>query len=297
MKHLFIINPVAGKGKATNFIEKIEKHFKDKEETYVIELTKEQGHATTITKEYVTADQWRVYSIGGDGTLNEVLNGLAGSSSALGIIPAGSGNDYFRSLDTENDEHLLERTIQGSIKKCSMGLVNNRYFLNVASAGIDAEVVHNARKFKKLPFLNGQGAYILGIFYTVFNYQSFKSKMSLNDQTYHKSTLLLAVANGRYYGGGMKIAPRANIYSKDFEIYHIDEAKPLRILKLFPTLIRGAHETLREVQSYQTNKLTISSKNGFMLNIDGEIEKVERAKFSLIHNGVNIIVPVDSTPI
>lgn len=291
MKHLFIINPVAGKGNAGKFIEKIEKYFKDREDHYVIELTKGQGHATNITKEYVNGDQWRVYSIGGDGTLNEVLNGLAGSSSSLGVIPAGSGNDYFRSLDIKNDEQLLTRTIEGSIRKCSMGLVNKRYFLNVASAGIDAEVVHNARKFKKLPFLNGQGAYILGIFYTVFNYRSFKSKISFNNQTHHKSTLLLAVANGRYYGGGMKIAPRADIYSRDFEIYHIDEAKPLRIIKLFPTLIRGAHDTLREVQNYRSDKLSIYCKSGFMLNIDGEIEKVERANFSLIKDGVNIIVP------
>jgi len=221
-----------------------------------------------------------------------VLNGLACSNSALGVIPAGSGNDYFRSLDTENDEDLLTRTIEGTIKKCSMGQVNKRYFLNVASAGIDAEVVYNARQFKKLPFLNGQGAYILGIFYTVFKYKSFKSKITFNDQTHHKSTLLIAVANGKYYGGGMKIAPRANIYSKEFELYHIDEAKPLRILKLFPTLIRGAHETLREVQSYQTYKISIYSKTGFMLNIDGEIERVERADFSLIKDGVHIIIPV-----
>lgn len=291
MKHLFIINPVAGKGNAGKFIDRIEKYFKDKEDIYKIELTESQGHATNIAKKYVSVDQWRVYSVGGDGTLNEVLNGLAGSNSSLGVIPAGSGNDYFRSLDSQNDEHLLARTIEGSIRKCSLGLVNKRYFLNVASAGIDAEVVHNARKFKKLPFLNGQGAYILGIFYTVFNYKSFKSKITFNEQTHHKSTLLLAVANGRYYGGGMKIAPRADIYSKDFEIYHIDEAKPLRIINLFPTLIRGAHDTLREVQSYQSNKISLYSKEGFMLNIDGEIERVERATFSLVEEGVNIIVP------
>jgi YegS/Rv2252/BmrU family lipid kinase len=291
MKHLFIINPVAGKGNASKFIDKIERYFEDKEDTYVIELTKKQGHATTITMEYVKNGDWRVYSIGGDGTLNEVLNGLAGSNSSIGVIPAGSGNDYFRSLDTKNDERLLTRTIEGSIKKCSMGKVNKRYFLNVASVGIDAEVVYNSRRFKKLPFLNGQGAYILGIFYTVFRYRSFKSKITFNNQTHHKRTLLLAVANGRYYGGGMKIAPLADIYSKDFEIYHIDEAKPLRIIKLFPTLIRGAHGTLREVQNYQSDKVSLSSKEGFMLNVDGEIERVSKADFSLIHNGVNIIVP------
>ena len=291
MKHLFIINPVAGKGHANKYIKEIEDYFKDKQETYAIELTKEPGHATKIAKEHVKNQDWRIYSIGGDGTLNEILNGMVGSQSALGVIPAGSGNDFFRSLDAVQDSTLIKRTIEGQVKKCSLGQVNKRYFLNVASAGIDAEVVYNARQFKKLPFLNGQGAYILGIFYTVFKYKSFNSKITLNDKIHHNSTLLLAMANGRYYGGGMKIAPRADIYSKSFEVYHIDEAKPLRIIKLFPTLIRGAHDTLKEVQSYQTSKLSIYSKEGFMLNVDGEIERVERANFSLIEEGVNIIVP------
>lgn len=294
-KHLFIINPVAGKGHADKYIKLIHKYFENSQDQYTIELTHAPGHATNIAKEYSNdEDNLRIYSIGGDGTLNEILNGLVNSNNMLGVIPAGSGNDFYRSLDSGNDENILSRTIEGNIKKCSLGKVNERYFLNVASAGIDAEIVHNSRRFKKIPFLNGQGAYILGIFYTVFKYRSFKSRITINNEAHHKTTLLIAVANGRYYGGGMNIAPQANIFTKDFEIYHVDEAKPLRIIKLFPTLIRGEHETLKEVNHYSSDKLSLYSQNGFMLNIDGEIERVNRADFSLIEKGINIIIPSNS---
>lgn len=292
MQHLFIINPIAGKGHAKKHEKDIHEYFKDKDTLYYIEFTKYPGHATIITKDYTQKNDLRVYSIGGDGTLNEVLNGLVGSKSSLGVIPAGSGNDFFRSITTDTMKNILKRTIEGTTKRSSLGLVNGRYFLNVASTGIDAEIVHNARRFKKLPILGGQGAYILGIFYTVFNYKSFKSKININGQEHDKSTLLLAVANGKYYGGGMKIAPSANIFTNSFEIYHIDEAKPLRIIKLFPTLIKGKHDSLKEVQNYITNKLSIHSDQSFMLNIDGEIEGVKKAEFSLIEDGIDIIVPL-----
>ncbi|MDD2371105.1 MAG: diacylglycerol kinase family lipid kinase [Firmicutes bacterium] len=292
MKHLFIINPVAGKGHSEKYKKDIQDYFKDKRDTYSIEITQSPGHATTLTKEYVRNSNWRVYSIGGDGTLNEVLNGLVGSGSSLGVIPSGSGNDFFRSLNSSNNIDILKNTIEGKETKCSLGKVNDRYFLNVASAGIDAEIVHNSRRFKKLPFLGGQGAYILGIFYTVFKYRSFKSKLTLNDQVYHNSTLLVAMANGRYYGGGMNIAPRADIFSKDFEVYHIDAAKPLRIIKLFPTLIKGKHDSLKEVKNYISNKVSLHCDDSFLLNVDGEIERVNTANFSLIEEGVNIIIPL-----
>lgn len=294
MNHLFIINPAAGKGKGVKYAEAIRNYFKHRNEPYYIEFTKGPGDASRIAKDYVSTDHYRVYSIGGDGTLNEVLNGIVNSSSSLAIIPSGSGNDFFRNLDDVLDESLLTRTIHGTEKFIDIGKVNDRYFINVASAGIDAEVVFNANRFKKLPLFNGMVAYVAGVFYTVFKYKSFNSTVTIDHVNYDKETLLLAVANGKYYGGGMKIAPSANIDNGYLDIYHIDKANPFRILKLFPLLIKGRHESIKEVTYFKSKNVKISSDLGFLLNIDGEISKVREATFGIISHGIKLVVPSKS---
>lgn len=294
MNHLFIINPAAGKGKGVKYPEVIREYFKHSKEPYYIEFTKGPGDASKIVKKYVSTDNYRVYSIGGDGTSNEVLNGIVNSSSSLAIIPSGSGNDFFRNIDDTLDESLLYRTIHGTEKYIDIGKVNDRYFLNVASAGIDAEVVLNSNRFKRMPLFNGLSAYVAGVFYTVFKYKSFNSTIKIDNVKYYKETLLLAVANGKYYGGGMKIAPSAKIDNGYLDIYHIDKANPYRILLLFPLLIKGRHESIKEVTYYKSKNVKISSEEGFLLNIDGEISKVREATFGIISDGLKLVVPLKS---
>ncbi|NLP12951.1 MAG: diacylglycerol kinase family lipid kinase [Clostridium sp.] len=291
MKHLFIVNPDAGKGKAVRYVESIEKYFQKSKEPYYIEFTKGPGDATEIARKHTSTERYRVYSVGGDGTLNEVLNGVMNSSSSLAVIPSGSGNDFLRSMGVGFNSSLLYRTINGEEKYIDVGRVNDRYFVNVASVGIDAEVVYNARKFKKLPLLSGMGAYVAGIFYTVFKYKSFNSTININNINYSRQTLLLAVANGKYYGGGMKIAPRADLTDEHFDIYHIDRANPLKIIFLFPKLIKGRHESIKEVAYYKSRNVKISSDESFLLNIDGEIFETKEAEFEIIHNGLKLVVP------
>jgi diacylglycerol kinase family enzyme len=114
MKHLFIVNPVAGKGKAMEYVPQIKKLFENKNDIYFIEITEKPGHATEIVKRYVNTESFRVYSIGGDGTLNEVLNGLAGSDSSLAVLPGGSGNDFIRSVIKSQDTNgILKYFLHG----------------------------------------------------------------------------------------------------------------------------------------------------------------------------------------
>jgi YegS/Rv2252/BmrU family lipid kinase len=294
MKHLFIINPAAGKGKGVQYAEAIREHFKHSQDHYYIEFTKGPGDASGIVKKYVAADNYRVYSIGGDGTLNEVLNGIVRSSSSLAIIPTGSGNDFFRNIDDKPDENLLYRTIHGTEKYIDIGIANDRYFLNVASAGIDAEVVYNSNRFKKLPLFNGLAAYVAGVFYTVFQYKSFSSTINIDNLKSSEETLLLAAANGKFYGGGMKIAPSAEIDNGCLDVYHISKANPLKILLLFPLLIKGRHEAIKEVSYYKSRNIKISSEEGFLLNIDGEISRVKEATFGIIADGLKLVVPSKS---
>lgn len=293
MKHIFILNPVAGKGRGKAYVPLIEAYFKNRSEPFEILYTKGPGDATLLAAIHSSKEEpCRIYSIGGDGTLNEVLNGLVGTSTALGVLPSGSGNDFFRNLEETPGVDLLARTIEGKNRTMDLGVVNDQYFLNVASVGIDAAIVWNARKFKTLPFLSGMAAYVAGIFYTVFSYRSFPSQVYSKDQSLEEETLLMAVANGFCYGGGMNIAPGAKVDSGCFEIYHIHQVSPFKILFLFPKLIQGRHEALKEVRHFSSREVTIRSKDSFLLNRDGEVERVTEAHFTLLPGGITIIQPL-----
>lgn len=292
MKHLFIINPVAGKGKGLGLIKVIEEIFKESKDEYIIEITKYVGHATEIVKSYVKEDRYRIYSVGGDGTLNEVLNGMVGSSSSLAVIPSGTGNDFIRSIcDNYKDEDLLKNTIYGEEKEVDLGTVNERYFINISSIGIDAEVVYNARAFKKLPFVKGGLAYILSIFYTVIKFKNNKMSIHIDGKDYSNDILLIAVANGSYYGGGMHVAPKASPFDNLFDICLIRPISRINILRLFPKLIKGVHENIKEVSFYKCKSINIKSENEMSINIDGEVFRIKEAKFDIIPKGVTVVIP------
>lgn len=291
MDHLFIVNPTAGKGKGLKYIEEIKEIFKSSSDEYIIEITKYQGHGTEIAKKYTEAADFKVYSVGGDGTLNEILNGMAGSSSSLGIIPAGTGNDFFRSISDSSLTNILNRTINGTEQFFDLGKANNSFFLNVSSVGLDAEVAYNSRYYKKIPFSPALSAYVISLFTTVFKYKSSNIRINIDGNEFCKKTLFLAVANGKYYGGGMLLAPKSDIHDGYFDIYHVDNLNIFKILLLFPKLIKGVHENLKEVTYFKGKNVKIVSDNELSFNVDGEVSKASIINFLIIPKGIKIIVP------
>jgi YegS/Rv2252/BmrU family lipid kinase len=296
MNHLFIINPAAGKGKNLKLVPIIEEIFRDKkEEKLYIEITNGTGHATEIARDYSENGEYRIYSVGGDGTLNEVLNGMVNSSSSLAVIPSGTGNDFVKSIYSfakhDRIEELLLRVINGKEKNVDLCEVNNRYFINIASMGFDAEVAYNTISFKKLPFISGKLAYIIGIIVTVFKYKSYKLTLEIDGKVIRLNALLAAVANGRYYGGGINVTPKAEIDDGLFNICAIEKVSRFKILRLFPKVIKGTHSEIKEVSFYDSSRVKISSEEDIAFNIDGEITKGKEAEFKIIRNGIKIVYP------
>lgn len=292
MKHLFIINPTAGKGKNLSLIPEIEKILEVKKEEYFIEVTKGVGHATEIVKNYVKNDDYRVYSVGGDGTLNEVLNGIVGSNSTLAVIPSGTGNDFSRNIYEYSDVLTsLEQAINGKDVFLDLARVNDRYFINIASVGFDAEVAYNTANFKKLPFVGGSLAYIFGIIETVFKYKSVHLNITIDEKKLNIKSLLAAIANGKCYGGGILMTPDAILDDGVFDVCIIEEVNKLKILRLFPKAIKGQHASIKEVSFYRGRKVKISCDEEVSLNIDGEILRVREVEFEIIPKGIKVVMP------
>lgn len=295
MEHLFIINPISGKGKAISYKDAIEEYFREKDEKFHIEVTNGVGDATRIVSDYVKKSKCKVYSIGGDGTLNEVLNGIVGSESAIGIIPAGSGNDFVRSyLKRKDYKEILKNTIEGNIVSVDLGQVNNKYFVNVASVGFDANVVNNAGILKKKRYISGSMAYFLSIIRTIIKFKSLNLQIEVNGERKLKDIFLVAIANGNYYGGGLNIAPNSKINDGILDIYIIKKTSIYRLIKYLIALVKGKDiRGYKETEYIKGNSIKIFSKNDIILNIDGELEKGKVMEISLIANGINLIVPTN----
>lgn len=292
MKHLFVVNPAAGKGEALQYVEQIKPLLEGRVD-YKIEITKFEGEATNIVKKYTEQEECIVYAVGGDGTINEVVNGMVGSNSTLAIVPAGSGNDFIRTIYPGYDkENLLSKLLRGKKESIDLVQINGKYFLNIASVGIDAEVVFNATQFKKIKYIKGDFAYIMSIFKTLFNHRSNRLKVQIDGkETCNKEVLLLAVANGKFYGGGIPIAPNASVNDARADIYLVKDLKLLKILWVLPKLFRAKHHEIKELETYRARAIKIESDNLFKLNIDGEIVLTNQVEMQVIPQAIQVVIP------
>jgi YegS/Rv2252/BmrU family lipid kinase len=291
-EHLFIVNPIAGKGRALKVLDKIRSIIRKKTGDFDVKLTEHPGHATEIAREYSKKGVPRIYSVGGDGTLNEVLNGIVGTKSSLGVIPAGSGNDFSRTIHAKADvDEIIEGTISNSSIPVDIVKLNSRYFLNVSSIGFDAEVAYTANRIKTKAFVPGGLSYYLGILLTLGKCQSYRMKIDIDGTCFEDEMLLVAVANGRYYGNGVLPAPMAKIDDGILDVCLVRKKPRLDILRLFPKYAAGKHGDIEGISFHRGKRIHIICDIPVAVNMDGEVERHSEALFEIIPVGVNLLVP------
>ncbi len=293
MRHLFILNPVAGKGKAMGLLPKIKEYCESNGHDYKIAVTEYPGHATEIARTSSAAQSLRIYSVGGDGTLNEVLNGMAGSGSSLASVPCGSGNDFIRSIvGTDIPKNMIEANIKGTERLIDYASINDKYFINIASLGFDAEVAYQSCRYKKLPFVTGELSYVLGIFTSIIGCKHHRMEIIVDGALTSGKSLLVAVGNGKYYGGGMQALPDAEIDDGLFDICRVEEMNRIKILRLFPKYMKGQHASLEGVHLSRGKKVEITVDKPIPMNLDGEIILAQKATFEMFPKSLPFIFPV-----
>lgn len=277
MKYVFIVNPTAGGGRALKISNNIREICEKDKLDYEIIYTNKKGEATKIAKKLKGKNI--VYAVGGDGTLNEVVNGIMGSKNILGLIPAGSGNDFYRSLEKMDDPMPL----------VDVGEVNGKYFINVVSIGIDAEIGDNARIMKKMKIPRTQ-IYNASIVYTFFKYKFKDIDFEIDNTVGKEKCTILTVCNGEMYGGGFKIAPEASLSDGYFDVYFIKKISKLSIPGLIGKLKIGTHGSDKSVRKLKANKIKFKCDNELICGYDGEtlIDKKFKIKMHekalLVHN-------------
>lgn len=250
MKKVFIINAKAGNGQAKQIASYLNEIFYSNNDVNIV-YTKDKTSTIVVAEHYKNQD-CVIYSVGGDGTLNDVVTGLAGGNAYLGILPCGSGNDFMRNIDDKTAE-------------IDLGKVNDKYFINVVSFGIDAEVANKANELNKKG--SSKFVYPKGILLT---FPKFKSPTITVDNE-EKEITILAVCNGSFYGNGFKIAPYADISDGKFDLYLVEKVNKLEMLYLFSKLLKGNHDKCNKVSYSHISNLQINSQHPLICNIDGEI--------------------------
>lgn len=294
MHHVFIVNPVAGKGRGYKMIDKIKERFEGLNQTYEIKITEAPGHAEKLAHECILKDEpVRLYSVGGDGTLNEVVNGMAGSRAELGIIPCGSGNDSVRSFyNCTNPIELIDVLPVSPSALVDLGKFNDKYFINIASIGFDAEVVLKSRLFRKIPLLSGPMTYVLGVLAAIISLKKYRLKITIDDSfNMEKDFLLTIFANGSYYGGGMKASPNSKVDDGLLDFSLVDSVSRLKLMRFFPAFKKGEHLSMKEVFQKKGIRAVVESNEPFPFNIDGEVFTDTRAVIELFPEALSIIVP------
>ena len=277
MKHIFIENPISGKGKTLKAVDRIKKVCEEENLDYEIHFTEYPKDATKIARKYRFTKNI-IYSVGGDGTLNEVLNGIVGTKNLLGVIPAGSGNDFYKTLSKIDEEYPV----------IDIGKVNDRYFINIISIGIDAEVANNVSLMKKRKVPTNQ-IYNASLIYTFFKYKYKDIELLIDEKEQKKGKCtILTICNGQVYGGGYKIAPSAKLTDGYFDVYYVEKVNKPQLPSLINMLKQGIHEKHNKVHKSQATKIKFKCDKELVCNIDGEIMTAKKFNVKIIPNAITI---------
>ena len=281
MKHIFVINPAAGKTNATEtLLPRLRALFVGREEELETYLTTGVGDATRFVKERCAAsngEHLRFYSCGGDGTMNEVLQGLAGCANvAMGVIPCGSGNDFVRSFP-DCDFSDLEAQITAEERPIDLIHFNDQWSANICSAGLDSDVCKNMARYKRLPLVTGSGAYILA------------------GRTFDENVLIMVMSNGGFYGGGWNGAPKFNVEDGLMDLCIVRKISRLRMLKVIGKYQKGLHAddpALQDCVTYtRCRSLTIDFDKPTNLNADGEMSESTHVDAAIVPLALPLILP------
>ena len=249
------------------------------------------GRITNIVKDIAKTEQTRFYSVGGDGTLNEVISGLVGTTSEVVVIPAGTGNDFVKSVSCyKSMRKIALASIHSISTPTDVILFNNKYYcINILNLGLDAKIAENMEKFRKVPFITGSMKYNLSIFYTLAHAKNYKLKIRIGDFVEKGNYTLAAIANGKYYGGGVCPSPDANTTDGILNITLVKRSTLMQKLVLLPKYKKGKHESIKQLRHFTTDSITVVSNKKFPVSVDGEIILTNRIRAKILPGAVNVV--------
>lgn len=287
----FIVNPVAGRGRGRQVWEQVRQSL-DQWGEWDFAFTRGPADSTTLARDAVARGFKRVVALGGDGTMLEVLNGLVGSPAAMGIIAAGTGNDYAREAGIPSDpQEAAGFAMTGRPIATDVGEVilegRRLYYLNVAGVGFDAEVARAVNRSSKR--LGGTLPYLQGLVTTLWRYRPVKMEILLDGQPLQRSVFLAAVGLSRSFGGGMRITPDAKVDDGQLDLCIAGDLSVAEVLALLPRIYRGGHKGHPKVEFFRCREVEFRPTSQVAAQADGEVVGFLPARVRVIPGGIQLV--------
>ncbi len=279
-----IVNPIAGNGRSKETRERVQRELDARGIPHHLSETTAPGHATALTKAAIDGGCAAVAVLGGDGLLSEVCAALRGTGVKLVFVPCGTGNDFAKTLRLPKDPVqalLFQLDNPGRLIDC--GMVNEHTFLNVAGTGFDIEVLLQTERRK-----GGSFPYLVGLITGLKHFKTFEAEITIDGVPERGRYTIVSVANGQYMGGGMHVAPLADPADGLFDVMLIEALPKWKFYLLVPFFPPGLHRHLRCTRRVQAREVLVRSGNGFMVQIDGELKRVQEARFALQPGAIQV---------
>ncbi|MDD4229865.1 MAG: diacylglycerol kinase family lipid kinase [Dehalococcoidales bacterium] len=298
---MVIVNPTAGSGATGRKWEKIREHLTESGLAYDYEFTRYRGHGIELAHAASTDGYNFIIVVGGDGTVNEAANGILNSpnreNTTLGVINTGTGSDFIRTVGTPKDPleacKFLARQERflidiGQVEFYHDGVKTSRFFVNYCGTGFDSEVAEATNRMPRPSFISNTLPYLAALVCTLVRYRNRDIQLTIDGKSRQGRFLSVIVANGRYFGGGMKIAPQAELSDGKLNVVTVEDIGKIELLKAFPRIYKGTHITHPKVSVALATSVQVTPEERMPVSADGELLGEGPVSFRLIPQALAI---------
>jgi len=302
MYHI-IVNPVAGKGRTTAYATQLGKELARENISYTLHTTTKVKDAYHFALQILQnpPSGSGIIGIGGDGTIQEIVAGMVDAfphgqhiPTPLAICPVGSGNDFVTSLNGKKTKKspapsaFAEKIKKRYLRTIDVITANNEAFLNIANIGVDARIVQNAANLKQT---HGGRAYLAAVYKSIMRHSNTTMTLAVNGREITKPFTLIAICNGQFYGGGLRIAPTAKFDDGKITLCVIEGVGRAKLGILFPSLLIEKHTALKIVQFEECTELSLTLQNAETLCLDGNLAPATgEIKFKILPQVLDVFV-------
>ncbi len=287
MYHI-IVNPQGGKGKSLKALKEVEEILNNNNIAHTVHHTEYAGHATEIARELSLIPDTKLLMMGGDGSFNEILNGIENFENVtLGFIPCGTGNDFVRaSKHPTKIKDAMDVILKGDTSYIDYIQLADRRCLNVLGAGMDVDVL---LKYAEMKAFRGKIKYYASLFYTLAHTKFHQLRLTLDDgEPMDRSVFMIGIGNGQCIGGGMPICPYAQVDDGKLSVVVVNEMKKSRIPVEILGFLSGKHVKKDFTEVFEANRIKIEVLDDSKFEADGEVFDAKEIDCHLISNTLKV---------